>query len=86
VEPLDGHHPSPDRWHGALVGNYRTWDVDHRSKSLPGDRTQLTLRGRRAPLLLGKQNPSRVELETGLTQAWTRFARALEADYAKSRR
>jgi len=78
-------HP-PDRWHGEAVGNYRGWAVDYRLKSLPGDRTQLTLRGRRAPLLLGKKNPPKAELERELTQSWTKFARALEADYAKSRR
>jgi hypothetical protein len=78
-------HP-PDRWHGEAVGNYRAWDVDYRLKSLPGDLTQLTLRGRRTPLLLGMRNPSKTELERELTQSWEKFGRALEADYRKSRR
>jgi hypothetical protein len=78
-------HP-PDRWHGEATGNYRGWDVEYRLKSLPGARTQLTLRGRRTPLLLGKSNPPRTELERELTRTWERFGRALEADYRKSRR
>jgi hypothetical protein len=76
-------HP-PDRWHGEAVGNYRAWDIDYRLKSLPGDRTQMTLRGRRTPLLLGTKNPTKTELERELTKTWAKFARALEADYRKS--
>jgi hypothetical protein len=77
-------HP-PDRWHGTAVGNYRSWDVDYRLNSLPGDRTQLTLRGRRSPLLLGMKNPPKTELERELTRSWEKFGRALEADYRKGR-
>ncbi len=76
----------PGRWHGKAVGNYRGWDVDYRLKPLPGDRTQLTLRGRRTPLLLGAKNPPKAELERELGDSWKKFGRALEADYRKSRR
>jgi hypothetical protein len=78
-------HP-PDRWHGEAVGNYRAWAADYQLKSLPGDRTQLTLRARRTPLLLGTKNPPRKDLEKELTQDWVKFGRSLEADYKKSRR
>ena len=71
---------------GMAVGNRRAWDIDYRLKSLPGDRTQLTLRGRRTPLLLGPKNPPKAKLQKNLTQSWQKFARALEADYRKSRR
>jgi hypothetical protein len=74
----------PDGWHGDAVGNYRTWSIDYRLKGLSGDRTQLTLRGRRTPNLLGTKNPPKAELERGLTKTWAKFARALEADYKKS--
>jgi hypothetical protein len=75
----------PDRWHGESVGNYRSWDVDYQLKSLAGGRTQLTLRGRRTPLLLGRKNPTRAELERNLTRTWKNLARALRADYERSR-
>ncbi len=78
-------HP-PDRWHGEAVGNYRGWHVDYRLTSLPRDRTLLTLRGRRTPMVLGTENPSKRSLERGLAHDWENFRRALEADYARSRR
>lgn len=76
----------PDRWHGESMGNYRDWSVDYRLCSLPDGGTELLLKGERRPTLLGERNPSRAELEASLAGNWQKFARALEADHARSRR
>lgn len=77
-------HP-PDRWRADATGNYRDWTVDYRLRSLPGDRTELTLQGRRTPSMLGTRNPSKVEVEKNLRQTWDRFRQSLESDYRKLR-
>jgi hypothetical protein len=76
-------HP-PDRWHGSAVGNYRCWEIDYRLRPRGADRTELTIRGRRTPCLLGSENPPKAELERDLAKTWKRLSRALEADYRKS--
>ncbi|MGI0130962.1 MAG: hypothetical protein ACREEC_12570 [Thermoplasmata archaeon] len=73
----------PDRWHGESVGNYRKWDVDYRLEPLADGRTQLTLRGRRTPFVLGRTSPAKAAIEKNLRKSWEMFARALEADYRK---
>jgi hypothetical protein len=76
-------HP-PDRWTAVALGNYRTWDLDYRLKSLPNGRTELTLRGRRRPVGLGVKNPPRATLEAELRTMWRRYGRALEQEYDRS--
>jgi hypothetical protein len=76
----------PDRWFGRAVGNYRGWNVRYRLSARPGGRTELWLRGRRHPMQLGTVNPRKSELEAELRANWTKFGRAMEADYRRSLR
>jgi hypothetical protein len=76
----------PDRWHAEALGNYRDWKLDYSLRSLADGRTELILRGRRRPAVLGKANPPKAELEGSLRKDWTQFGRALEADYRRSLR
>jgi len=76
----------PDAWQGRAIGNYRNWVVDYRLRPLPDGRTELHLRGRRRPAVLGESNPPRKRLEAELSATWKRFAKALEADYRRSER
>ena len=78
---------SPPRvWRAEAIGNYRSWRLEYRLRSLDDGRTELTIRGRRTPMLLGTKNPARSELEGDLRKAWRKFGRALEADYRRSLR
>jgi hypothetical protein len=72
---------APTHWHGESVGNYRTWSIDYRLRSLPNGRTEFRLSGRRRPVGLGGPNPSQRAMKANLLGIWTNFGKALEADY-----
>jgi hypothetical protein len=76
----------PDTWHADSVGNYCAWSLDYKLVALGGDRTEMTLRGRRRPMVLGSANPARAPLERGIGQEWRQFGRELERDYRRNRR
>jgi hypothetical protein len=76
----------PTRWHAVATGNRRTWVLDYELTELPGDRTELRLRGDRRATRPGDKNPPKATLERELTLGWANFARALERDYRASRR
>lgn len=87
-EMQDGWHWSrwtvrlfpPDHWHGESIGNYRTWKVDYRLRSLPNGRTEFRFKGRRTPAALARNGPSRADLESDILRIWKQFGRALESD------
>ena len=76
----------PHHWHAESVGNYREWSLDYDLRSLPGGRTELTLKGRRRPTPLSGGNPPKAELLRDLRTIWRRFGRALERDYRSRER
>jgi hypothetical protein len=76
----------PGHWHGESIGNYRTWSIDYRLRSLPDGRTEFRMTGQRRPVGLARRNPSKRAMEANLRTIWKNFGKALEADYRKSRR
>ena len=75
----------PDHWHSESVGSHRSYSLDYRLTSLPGNRTQLTMRARRRPTGIGMKNPSKSTWERDVKGSWKHFAVALERDYKKVR-
>jgi hypothetical protein len=75
----------PDRWHADSVGSDRRLSVDYRLSSLPGERTQLTIRARRSTYAIGTTNPPRPDWERAVAQNWQRFACVLEREYSRDR-
>lgn len=76
----------PDRWSVLALGNYRTWRASYTLKPLRDGGTAFTFRGVRSPNLLTTKNPSRKEVQSNLETMWKHYARALEADYRRTRR
>lgn len=70
----------PNRWHAEGVGSHRDMTADYVLTELPGGRTRFELRWWRTPTSLGKRIP-RAQREKETTQAWKRFAKAMEKDY-----
>jgi hypothetical protein len=75
----------PDRWRDWSIGNQRDFDLDYRLRSLGEEQTELVLRGRRRPRMLGTVNPPLAPWERAVAVEWRNFARALEADYRAGR-
>ncbi|MGI0140039.1 MAG: hypothetical protein ACREBT_02660 [Thermoplasmata archaeon] len=75
----------PDHWHADVVGNYRSWTLDYRLRSLGEGGTAFHMRGKRIPSGIGGPNPPKVEFEAQLASMWGNFGRALEADYRRRR-
>lgn len=75
----------PDRWYADSIGSDRAISVGYRLSTLPGGRTQLTIRARRRPYGVGTKNPAKSTWERSITANWTRFGRALERDYERTR-
>jgi len=75
----------PRRWHSDSVGSHRAYSLDYVLRTLPGDRTELTLTARRRPYGIGGKNPPKAKWERSVGVSWKHFGRALERDYRKSR-
>ena len=75
----------PARWHADSVGSDRTLSVEYRLSKLSANRTLLTIRARRRPYGIGVRNPSRSSWESSVAANWSRFGRAMERDYERSR-
>ena len=75
----------PDRWHGVSIGNYRSWTAEYRLRALGDGRTAFQFRGRRRPTGVARKSPPRAQVQKNLNHIWTRFGRALEADYRATR-
>ncbi len=73
----------PRRWHMESVGSHRDASGDYVLTTLPDGRTQLDLRWWRRAHGPGKRIP-RAQREKETTQAWRRFAAAMERDYRKA--
>lgn len=76
----------PNRWHSESIGNYREASLDYRLTPLGPKRTRFELTWRRRVLPLAGTPPSRTSIEKGTLLAWRKFAKAMEADYRKTRR
>jgi hypothetical protein len=75
----------PRRWYLRSTGNYRRVEAEYELTSLGRERTRLDLEIRRRPGLLEFERMPRRAYERSLTLVWRRFARALNADYLRSR-
>lgn len=73
----------PNRWHADSIGSHRSLRLDYRLSRLPGDRTQLILRARRRPTIMGERNPSRAEWEREVGASWEKLRRSLERDFQR---
>jgi hypothetical protein len=76
----------PNRWHSDSVGNYRDASLDYKLTSLGPKRTRFELTWKRRVSALGGRPPSRRSIEKSTLAAWRQFAKAIEADYRKTRR
>ncbi len=74
----------PNRWHAEAVGSHRDMTADYVLSKLPEGRTQFELRWWRKPTALGKKIP-RAQREKETTEAWKKFAKAMEKEYRESR-
>jgi hypothetical protein len=72
----------PRHWHAVSVGNRRNLTIDYELTEDGPDRTRLDLWWRRRPGVLAvRPPPPKAAVERESTQAWRRFAAALEGDY-----
>ena len=76
----------PNRWHMEGVGNRRDVTADYLLTTLTDGRTQLELRWRRHSNVPVAKPLTKAQREAGMLASWTRFARAMERDYRRSRR
>jgi len=58
--------------------------LDYTLSPLPGNRTQLILKGRRRAYGVGAKNPPKSQWETSVAKSWRHFARVLESDYKRT--
>jgi hypothetical protein len=75
----------PVSWHAESTGTYRTWSIDYRLRPRPDGTTQLTFDGLRRATALDPNPPSRAAVAENVRRLWSRFGRALENDYRRSR-
>jgi hypothetical protein len=76
----------PNRWHMDGIGNNRDVVADYALSRLPDGGTRLDLRWKRRPHEPEATRLSKAQREAASTQAWKRFASALERDYKQSGR
>ncbi len=74
----------PNRWHAEGMGSHRDMTADYVLTELPDGRTSFELKWWRKPTSIGKRIP-RAQREKETTEAWRRFAKAMEKDYRESR-
>ncbi len=75
----------PNRWHAEGTGSHREMTADYALTELPDGRTKFELHWWRKPTTLGKKIP-RAQREKETTEAWKRFAMAMEKDYRESQK
>ncbi len=74
----------PNRWHAEGVGSHRDMTADYVLTRLADGRTQLDLVWWRKPTSMGKRI-SRARREKETTEAWEKFAKAMETDYRQAK-
>lgn len=73
-------HP-PDRWHLEAVGNSLDARADYRLIPRSPSRTELVMKWRLRPGILGGTVPPKAAIEASLRQVWGTYAKALYEDY-----
>ena len=78
-------HP-PNRWTARAEGNYRSWELEYTLSRIDDSATRFRFWGRRRAVGLGIRNPSQAAMKQELTEMWSHYGRAMEADYRRTRR
>jgi hypothetical protein len=76
----------PGRWHAESKGTYRNWSIEYRLRPRPDGSTRLLFDGMRRATPLDDDRPSKAAVLRNIRVLWSRFGRALEKDYRRSRR
>ncbi|MGI0133101.1 MAG: hypothetical protein ACREDK_08480 [Thermoplasmata archaeon] len=75
----------PDRWTADSIGNVREARLEYRLTPLSEERTRFALTMHRRPTGVHPRQPPKKELESELRQMWSRYGKAMERDYRRSR-